>query len=95
MKPVTMAEVTLAALKFKAAIDARRAAQAALTRAYFHWKEVNGFQRVEKNTPEWELMMSATTPQYKALQKAKGVERRALAKLECVCPISVDEEVTT
>lgn len=93
MKPVTMAEIALAAIKFKAAIDARRSAQAALTRAYFHWKEVNGFQRVEKNTSEWELMMDATTPQYKALQKAKGVERRSLAKLECVCPVLVGEEV--
>lgn len=54
-----------------------------LTGAYFDWRKSNNkfgihFARGDEN---WNAMMVATDDDYRALQNAKGRERRAKAKL--------------
>lgn len=93
MKPVTMAEIALAAIKFKAAISATKVAQEALTAAYFSWKCAHDKDFVMKNSDEWDEMMLATAEQYKAVRRKKDAERRALKKLLQTCPFDFDEEV--
>jgi len=61
----------------------RRQAKYRLESAYSNWKSANRvFDRIERDSPEWNAMMEGTHDEYLALEDAKRHERNAQARLE-------------
>lgn len=56
--------------------------KAALNAAYAKWKDEHGVERVEQGTSDWDEMVEATTPQFKAYQKAMATEYNAKQRLK-------------
>lgn len=55
--------------------------KAALDRAYRAWKAKNDIGRVDRDSDDWERMMSGTKREYEMMEKAKRQERNARARL--------------
>ncbi len=78
----TIKDVGLLALKFAEAAQDVTHYKQVLHAGYLAWREEAGFyDYVKKDSPEWGEMMAATAVEYRALDAAKGRERRAKAKL--------------
>ncbi|WP_061930190.1 hypothetical protein [Aureimonas sp. AU22] len=60
----------------------RKAHDEELKSAYVYHKAVNRLEKVERDSPEWAAMMTATTVEYQDAQKAKRVEYNARRRLQ-------------
>lgn len=68
--------------KYADAVNETKLAQQALTDAYYLWREDTGVADfIERGSPEWEAMMTATAQEHRELLAAKARERRAKIKL--------------
>lgn len=56
--------------------------KSALIQAYQDWKAIHCFDRVERDTEDWERMMNATSGQYRMVEKAKQDLKNAKRRLD-------------
>ena len=78
----TLKDVGLLALKFAEAASGVTHCKQVLSGGYDAWREEAGvYDFIEKGSPVWAEMMAATAEEYRALEAAKGRERRAKANL--------------
>lgn len=60
----------------------RRDHQAMLNSAYVYYKRTNGIEAVERDTTEWDAMISATKSEYDDAETAKRAEYNAKRRLQ-------------
>lgn len=82
----TLNTLAAVALDYAQAIAAAKSCKFRLNGAYEEWRMANGLEHfyIERGSPEWMAMLSATTDEYATLVKAKSHERRCKAKFLAV-----------
>lgn len=70
----------------------RKGTKRMLIAAYTAWKAENGFQRIERDTPEWAAMMRATTAEHQAVVAAKRDEANARRRLKAAVNKKIAED---
>lgn len=75
-------EIARRAIEAEKAATQRKAQIAILKSAYLFYKRSNRLERVERDTPEWEAMMSATSGEYDDAEKGKSAEKNARRRMQ-------------
>lgn len=81
----TLVAIGLKAITAHRLTTARKQSRENLIAAYNAWKNEEGIDRVERDSPDWNAMMEATHDEYAAWNKARTDERNALRRLETAC----------
>ncbi|CAM4163655.1 hypothetical protein [Kerstersia similis] len=78
----SIARIIQQATGYYDAAQQRTQARDALGQAYLDWRAATGtYGHIERNSPEWQAMMDATTAEYQALKRAKRREHHCRTRL--------------
>lgn len=85
MTVLALGEIGIKAMAYQQAADARRVAFLAFSSACHVWKAENGYDRIERHTPEWRTLLEGIPVEQAALWRAMADERNARARLFRAC----------